>query len=157
MCSHKVGLSPPKPCTIVTVVRALLLTSILLVGCSPDPGPVREWQPTDHDQAEQRPGAQGAQVQQRTESAEDDTKSLVDLAWRKNCATCHGPNGRGDGPQGAMMKAPDLTQAELLQKLSDDDIANTIRQGKNKMPAFGSLPDRVVVGLVQRIRSGGGN
>ncbi len=133
----------------------LPLLGVGLLACSPDPGPVREWQPSDHDQADLR--ANGAQVQQKTESAEDDTKSLTELAWRKNCTPCHGPNGRGDGPQGPMVKAPDLTSAELLQKLSDDDIANTIRQGKNRMPAFANLPDRVVTGLVQRIRSGGAN
>jgi cytochrome c oxidase cbb3-type subunit 3 len=150
-------LSPGEACTIVSPVRAspfAPLLAVALAACAPDPGPVREWTPADHDQADSK--ANGAQVQQKAESAEDDTKSLVELAWRKNCATCHGPNGRGDGPQGPMVKAPDLTSAELLQKLSDDDIAGTIRGGKGRMPSFANLPDRVVTGLVQRIRAGGG-
>ena len=77
---------------------------------------------------------------------------LLDMAWRKNCATCHGSAGRGDGPQGAMVRAPDLSRPDWQEKVSDDEIATTIRNGKNKMPKF-DLPDQVVAGLVQRIRA----
>ena len=137
-------------------VRALFLVALFaLPGCSPDPGEVREWLPADHDQA----GAQANpnQVRQKAESKEDDTRELAELAWRKNCVNCHGAEGHGDGPQGRMVQAPDLTQTELLQKLSDDDIASTIKHGKNRMPPFANLPDRVVAALVLRIRRGSAN
>ncbi len=77
---------------------------------------------------------------------------LLDMAWRKNCTPCHGPTGRGDGPQGPMMRAPDLSRADWQQNITDDEMANVIRNGKNKMPKF-DLPDQVVSGLVQRVRS----
>lgn len=77
---------------------------------------------------------------------------LVDVAWRQNCAPCHGPVGRGDGPQGPMVRAPDLTRADWQANITDEEMAATIRKGKNKMPAF-DLPDQVIRGLVQRIRA----
>lgn len=77
---------------------------------------------------------------------------LLDMAWRKNCAGCHGPAGRGDGPQGAMVRAPDLSRTDWQDKISDDEIAAMIRNGKGKMPKF-DLPDQVVAGLVQRVRA----
>ena len=80
---------------------------------------------------------------------------LIELAWKRNCLTCHGQIGHGDGPQGPMVRAPDLTRAEWQQNISDEEIAANIRKGKNKMPAF-DLPDQVIQGLVQRIRASRG-
>ena len=51
-----------------------------------------------------------------------------------------------------MVRAPDLSRPDWQEKVSDDEIATTIRNGKNKMPKF-DLPDQVVAGLVQRIRA----
>jgi cytochrome c oxidase cbb3-type subunit 3 len=51
-----------------------------------------------------------------------------------------------------MVKAPDLTRAEWQAKVTDQQIAEVIRRGKNKMPAF-DLPPRVIEGLVKRIRT----
>lgn len=51
-----------------------------------------------------------------------------------------------------MARAPDLSRADWQEKVTDDEIAATIRNGKNKMPKF-DLPDQVVSGLVQRVRA----
>jgi mono/diheme cytochrome c family protein len=80
---------------------------------------------------------------------------LAAVAWKERCANCHGRAGRGDGPQGPMLGAKDLTSDEWLGKTSDADIAAVIRDGKNRMPAFPNLPKRVVDGLVKRIRAKG--
>jgi cytochrome c oxidase cbb3-type subunit 3 len=77
---------------------------------------------------------------------------LVDLAWRQQCANCHGPLGRGDGQMGAMLRAPDLTRAAWQSTVTDTEIAATIKNGRNKMPRF-DLPEPVLKGLVVRIRS----
>ncbi len=114
---------------------------------------MREWAPTDHDQPASVPNAAprpGAATKPSTPPANDD--GLVELAWERNCTTCHGSRGRGDGPQGAMMRAPDLTLASWQNKVSDADLTETIRKGRNRMPAF-DLPPQVVQGLVKRIRS----
>lgn len=116
-------------------------------SCDTTSTDVRQWAPSDHDQP---PASQG-QVTARPDTDGPDP-TLIDLAWRRNCATCHGNSGRGDGPQGPMVRTPDLTRGEWQEKVADDDIAQTIRKGRNKMPAF-ELPDQVVEGLVKRIRS----
>lgn len=51
-----------------------------------------------------------------------------------------------------MVKAPDLTRAAWQEKVTDEEIAQTIRNGRNGMPKF-DLPPSVVQGLVQRIRA----
>jgi mono/diheme cytochrome c family protein len=88
---------------------------------------------------------------QRPSAAEVDP-GLVELAWQRNCSKCHGARGRGDGPEGPMVKASDLTRSDWQAKVSDQEIADMIRKGKNKMPAF-DLPPQVLEGLVRRIRS----
>jgi mono/diheme cytochrome c family protein len=124
-----------------------VLALIVVAGCDRGGGDIREWTPADHDQ----PTAAQGQVSARPGSEGPDPM-LLDMAWRKNCATCHGSAGRGDGPQGAMARAPDLSRADWQEKVTDDEIAATIRNGKNKMPKF-DLPDQVVSGLVQRVRA----
>lgn len=129
---------------------AAIAVSIAAAGCDRGPSEVREWKPEDHDQPASAPG----QVTARPGSDGVDP-TLIDLAWRRNCASCHGAIGRGDGPQGPMVRAPDLTRAEWQANVTDEEIASTIRKGRNKMPAF-DLPDQVVQGLVQRIRAARG-
>lgn len=76
---------------------------------------------------------------------------VIDVTWMKQCATCHGRRGKGDGPSSTMVKARDLTNAAFQATLSDEQIAKVIREGKDKMPAF-NLPDTVIQGLVQHVR-----
>jgi cytochrome c oxidase cbb3-type subunit 3 len=130
--------------------HALLLVGLLaLSGCDASAGDVREWTAADHDQPSGNQ-AQAPQVAARPNAAETDA-TLIELAWQKNCVQCHGPRGRGDGPQGPMVRAPDLTRAEWQDKATDQEIADVIRKGRNKMPAF-DLPPQVIDGLVKRIR-----
>lgn len=129
-------------------------TAVFLVGASSlgcGGGEVREWRAEDHDHG---PGANVGQVPPapaQPQSAAERGALLVDAAWAANCSSCHGPDGRGDGPSGPIVKAPDLTKAELLDKESDADLAKVVSEGRGKMPKF-DLPPEVVVGLVKRIR-----
>ena len=62
----------------------------------------------------------------------------------ENCAACHGPQGRGDGPaaQSLTTKPADLT-AEHIYGHPDGDIFWWITHGKNGlMPAFGDALDK---------------
>jgi cytochrome c oxidase cbb3-type subunit 3 len=103
---------------------------------------VREWTPADHDQ----PAEQPTEVRGRT-----DEPDLTEVAWAANCVRCHGPRGMGDGPEGPMARAPDLTRAEWQSRVTDDEIADAVRRGRGKMPAF-DLSQSLVAGLVRRIR-----
>ena len=55
-----------------------------------------------------------------------------------------------------MMRAPNLTLADWQAKVTDEQIAEAIRSGKNRMPKF-DFPADVVAGLVARIRASKGH
>src|SRR5262249_10136725 len=92
-----------------------------------------------------------ASAQRSASTPENEADALIELTWGRQCASCHGPEGRGDGPNGPGVQAPDLARESWQATVTDDQIARTIRNGKNRMPKF-DLPDAVVAGLVRRIR-----
>jgi cytochrome c oxidase cbb3-type subunit 3 len=115
----------------------------------------REWRPEDHDQEQPNAGQQppgGSGSGNPSVQMESDV-SLAMAAWSANCVQCHGPQGHGDGPQGPMVRAPNLTDDEFMKQFTDEQLVAAIKNGKGKMPAFPSLPDRVVRTLVALIRS----
>jgi mono/diheme cytochrome c family protein len=128
-----------------------LVLALGLVGCSRPA--TREWTAQDHDVEPTAPGSPSPAPTRALTPAERGA-ALIDAAWSANCASCHGPDGRGDGPTGPMVKAPDLTRRELLDKATDDDLATVVKTGRGKMPKF-DLPPEVVLGLVKRIRGRG--
>lgn len=125
------------------------------LGCDRPPGTegLREWNAADHDRTEESAKLRaGFQSAGNDPNAKSDDSTLVEITWAQNCQQCHGPYGRGDGPQGSMVKAPDLTRDDWQGRTSDADIADRIRSGKGAMPRF-DLPPKVVEGLVARIRT----
>ena len=52
-----------------------------------------------------------------------------------HCATCHGEDGKGT-KRGRELKSPNLTDADWQAKKNDDEILNSITNGKNKMPRW---------------------
>jgi mono/diheme cytochrome c family protein len=81
----------------------------------------------------------------------------VDELFNRNCARCHGADGRGDTPLGHLYKAPDFTDSEWWKKNSDISGRKTLRsivtRGKAGMPAFGKKLTRAEINLlVDRIR-----
>lgn len=72
--------------------------------------------------------------------------------YKTKCAVCHGADGRGDSPAGKKMGAHDFRSPED-QKMTDDQLADIIANGKNKMPAYGKQlkPDEIK-GLVAYVR-----
>ncbi len=125
----------------------LLLLSIC--GCSGGSEDVRPWKPEDHDNSK---AARTVQTSGITKPG-DELATLITITWDQNCTSCHGRGGRGDGPQGRMVRAPDLGRPDWQDRVTDESIANVIRKGRNKMPSYSSLPDKVVDGLVVRVRS----
>jgi mono/diheme cytochrome c family protein len=51
--------------------------------------------------------------------------------YDRQCASCHGPEGRGDGPSAAGLatKPADLTDGRLMNPLPDEFLVNVIRNG----------------------------
>lgn len=126
--------------------HALLVGLLALLVACDGGGERREWSVADH-QGEQR---NRGQVSDAAEPSEEAT--LVEVTWRQNCAVCHGLGGRGDTQQGQMLRIPDLTRPELAQ-VPDEALVATIQRGRNKMPSFDKLPEKVIAGLVRHIRS----
>ncbi len=63
--------------------------------------------------------------------------------WAKNCKSCHGAKGLGDGPKGALLKTlpGDFTDA-AFQGMTDGEIFFKTSIGRDEMPAFEKrLPD----------------
>jgi cytochrome c oxidase cbb3-type subunit 3 len=128
-------------------------------GCDQPPAAASlpEWTPADHHSSDDDKVAAGRQGQPTPAAArpgQDTTQlaQLVDVTWRGQCSSCHGPGGRGDGQMGAMLHATDLTNSEWQTRTTDAEIEAVIRNGRNRMPRF-DLPDAVARGLVAKIRS----
>jgi mono/diheme cytochrome c family protein len=138
----------------------LFATSLAASSCQRAPDDLREWTPADHDHTQQPQGQQQGQQQGHQQQVPAGAESkgamfgiseVVLAAWKQNCTSCHGIIGRGDGPQGPMVRAPDLTNPAFHASVSDADIAAVIRTGRGSMPAF-PLPDSTVDGLVKLVR-----
>jgi len=137
----------------INAYAATLSLSLLasLFACNGAPADLRPWKASDHDHTA-NPNAD--QVQVTDAGSPDSTHGLDDVtivAWQQNCTSCHGALGRGDGPQGQLVHAADLSRPDWQAAITDEAIADTIRQGRGRMPAF-NLPDATVLRLVALIR-----
>jgi len=56
--------------------------------------------------------------------------------YKKECATCHGSDGRARSLHGRHEHARDLTDAKWQEDVTDERLFNSISNGRNKMPAF---------------------
>jgi len=146
---------PPRFAPLAPFLGFWLGVLPFLVGCEgpPQADSLKEWSPGDHHSADDEKNAAqaGRQGAPQPKGGGGDTAQLVELTWRQQCTSCHGPMGKGDGQMGPMLHAPDLTDAALQSKATDAELAAIIKGGKDKMPKF-DLPDPVVAGLVARIR-----
>jgi cytochrome c553 len=121
-----------------------------MLGCDRPAPDLAEWTVADHHhQAEKKQRRQMGKPSTYVKPSE--RNALVDVTWMKQCSTCHGKRGRGDGPESPMVKAKDLTLREWQDGVTDDAIAKVIREGKNKMPSF-NFPDGMVTDLVAHVR-----
>jgi mono/diheme cytochrome c family protein len=130
----------------------LAFLAVALAACERDAADVREWRPSDHDHT-QTPAA--AQVDVSDAGTRGSMLHGIDevvlVTWRQNCMTCHGIIGRGDGPQAPMTRPSNLSDPSWQARVTDDQIAETIRRGRGSMPAF-DLPDPTITGLVKLVR-----
>jgi cytochrome c oxidase cbb3-type subunit 3 len=135
-----------------------LSSALFAAACDKAPTDLREWKPDDHDRSDEQPKGRTqqarapAQPQASAAASANPMLTLVEATWKTQCTPCHGLLGHGDGPQGPMVHAPDLTLPDWQNKTTDQQIAQTISTGKNRMPKF-DFPPEVVSGLVARIRA----
>jgi mono/diheme cytochrome c family protein len=122
------------------VITVLLAT--MLAACGSDP-------------AEQPAGAASSVV-----AVDAELLGQGRIAYRKYCVQCHGYSGKGDGTSAAHLTPPprDHTDAELMDPISDQVIAETVRfggtsRGYPNMPAFPQVTSDELVALVAYVRS----
>lgn len=136
------------------LLSSALALATLALACdrAPSTEGLKEWTPADHTGESKGAKAAGNQGARVIGGDAGGAPALVELTWRNQCASCHGPAGKGDGPQGAMFKAQDLSKEEWQSKIKDEEIGAVIVTGKGRMPKF-ELSEDIVKGLVVRVRS----
>ncbi|HEV2208693.1 MAG TPA: c-type cytochrome [Verrucomicrobiae bacterium] len=77
--------------------------------------------------------------------------------FEKDCAKCHGVDGKGDTKMGKKLEIKDLTDAKI-QGTKDADLAKAIKEGikdgdKVRMKAFADLSDDEVKALVAYVHN----
>jgi len=71
----------------------------------------------------------------------------------KNCASCHGKDGRAKTFKAKLNHARNLTSPEWQASTTDEHIFISILKGKGKMPAFGKkLSENEIAALVTYVR-----
>jgi mono/diheme cytochrome c family protein len=78
--------------------------------------------------------------------------------WAKNCAKCHGEDGKGKTKMGEKLGVKDYTDSKVQGDFKDPDLAKAIKEGvkdgdKVKMKGFPDLSDDEVKSLVAYVRS----
>ncbi|HVV73338.1 MAG TPA: cytochrome c [Verrucomicrobiae bacterium] len=80
--------------------------------------------------------------------------------WAKNCAKCHGEDGKGKTKMGEKLGVKDYTDAKVQEELKDAEMTKAIKEGvkekggdKVKMKAFTDLSDDEVKSLVAYVRA----
>lgn len=115
-------------------------------------GELREWQASDH----QPPPAVAPEGQgEGEENAAGANARAAQALWDSRCATCHGADGRGNGPgKPPVAQIADFTSHDYAGKHSDAELHAIIKNGRGMMPAFGSeLTDIGIDAMIAHVRT----
>jgi len=77
------------------------------------------------------------------------------MLYTKNCASCHGKAGLGDGVKARALKTfpGDFSKADF-QKQTDGDLFYKSKMGRDEMPKYeGKLPDDDIWNIVNYMRT----
>jgi mono/diheme cytochrome c family protein len=133
---------------------ACALAVLCGLGCDAPNREIQEWTPADHQEPEvpqEQAEAGGGGPSAAGEEAQ--IAAMAAEVWRRECASCHGTEGRGDGPS-APTAMPDLTTAAFHAEREDADLTRAIRMGQGLMPAFGGrFNETGIQALVAHVRS----
>jgi cytochrome c oxidase cbb3-type subunit 3 len=73
--------------------------------------------------------------------------------FAKNCATCHGKDGKAKTFKAKFNHARDLTDPEWQASVTDERLFNSITNGRGHMPAWGKkLSEAEINSLVAYVR-----
>jgi cytochrome c553 len=82
----------------------------------------------------------------------------VKETWAKDCAKCHGPDGKGDTKMGKKLEIKDFTDAKYQDSLKDEAMLKAIKEGvkdgdKVRMKAAEGLSDEEIKAMVAYVRT----
>ena len=140
--------------------RGLILLSLIGFSCSALAGAGAEG--TDHDKMHDHGTATaiGGHWMAPEEAAKRPNPVVADRASRQrgrklfqaHCATCHGAQGKGDGPAGAALNPKPADLTVMAGQHPDGDFAWKIANGRGPMPAWnGQLSEKNIWDLVNFI------
>jgi mono/diheme cytochrome c family protein len=78
--------------------------------------------------------------------------------WDKNCAKCHGKDGKGQTFMGKKYGIKDYTDPKVQESMKDEEMVKAIKEGvkkdgKTEMKAYGdTLSDAEIKALVKHVR-----
>lgn len=79
--------------------------------------------------------------------------------WKKNCASCHGQDGKGQTMMGKKLGAKDYTDPKVQDSFTDEEAFKATKEGIEKngksvmKPYAGKLTDEEIKELVAHIRA----
>jgi cytochrome c553 len=79
--------------------------------------------------------------------------------WDKNCAKCHGQDGKGETRMGKKLGIKDYTDAKVQAGFTDEEATKTIKEGKTDkdgntlMKPVDGLSDDEIKALVAYVRA----
>lgn len=82
----------------------------------------------------------------------------VETNWKKNCASCHGKDGKGDTKMGEKLGAKDYTDPKAQASFTDEEAFKVTKEGLKKdgkkimKPYAEKLSDDEIKELVAHIR-----
>ena len=126
------------------VLMALILGAFVLTACGEEPTPVATDAPVPPDYA-------GLSNPLGSDAAGDGAQ-----VFKNNCASCHGPQGHGDGPAGAALNPQPKDLAELQDIAGDDFLFWRISEGVDGTSMIGwsgILTDEQIWQLVSFVRT----
>jgi cytochrome c553 len=82
----------------------------------------------------------------------------IKAAYDKDCAKCHGKDGKGQTKMGKKLKCKDYTDPKVQSAMTDDEMFKAIKEGvkvggKTKMKAYKKYSDEEIKALVAYCRS----
>ena len=86
------------------------------------------------------------------------TAADAKAVWEKDCAKCHGADGKGQTKIGEKLGVKDFTDAKVQAELKDDAAFKAIKEGikdnegRTRMKGFDDLSDAEIKALVQYVR-----
>jgi mono/diheme cytochrome c family protein len=79
--------------------------------------------------------------------------------YEKDCAKCHGADGKGKTKMGEKLGVKDYTDPKVQEEMKDAEMTKAVKEGvkekgtdKTKMKAFSDLSDDEVKSLVAYVR-----